>query len=192
MQLLSWDRILMSVFDKVPSGYDEYLKLITSNRGKVIGSVRGFLDEEELAGHISAKVHAAANPYKIFDFLQSELSYRMWMAERSGDLRREQPFVFGIPASRLLDPQHRDTGSKALDDEILMIQGIIDAYFIESGKIILIDYKTDAVSSMDELWVRYETQMDYYREALESLEKMQVSERRLYSFKLGRDMDYGI
>ena len=192
MQLLSWDRILMSVFDKVPSGYDEYLKLITSNRGKVIGSVRGFLDEEELAGHISAKVHSAANPYKIFDFLQSELSYRMWMAERSGNLRREQPFVFGIPASRLLDPQHRDTGSKALDDEILMIQGIIDAYFIESGKIILIDYKTDAVSSMDELWVRYETQMDYYREALESLEKMQVSERRLYSFKLGRDMDYGI
>ena len=45
---------------------------------------------------------------------------------------------------------------------------------------------------MDELWKRYETQMDYYREALESLTHLPVSERRLYSFKLGQDKDYGI
>ena len=38
---------------------------------------------------------------------------------------------------------------------------------------------------MDELWNRYETQMDYYREALEALEGRKVRERYLYSFKLG-------
>ena len=73
-----------------------------------------------------------------------------------------------------------------------MIQGIIDAYFIEDGRIVLLDYKTDVIDSMDELWKRYETQMDYYREALESLEGMDVSERHLYSFNLGKDKDYGI
>jgi ATP-dependent helicase/nuclease subunit A len=150
------------------------------------------MDEEMREGHISEKVHFSVKPYKIYDFLRSRLSYRMWMADRAGKLRREQPFVFGIPASRLLDPQHRDTGSKALDDEILMIQGIIDAYFIEDGRIVLLDYKTDVIDSMDELWKRYETQMDYYREALESLEDMDVSERHLYSFSLGKDNDYGI
>ena len=97
-----------------------------------------------------------------------------------------------LPASRLLDPEHVNTGSEALDKEMLMIQGIIDAYFVEDGKIVLLDYKTDAVSSMDELWKRYETQMDYYREALEALTHLKVSERRLYSFKLGCDKDYGI
>ena len=117
---------------------------------------------------------------------------RMWMAERDGSLRREQPFVFGIPASRLHDPEHKHADSKALDEEILMIQGIIDAYFVENGSIVLLDYKTDAVDDMDELWKRYETQMDYYREALESLEGITVSERHLYSFRLGSDRDYGV
>ena len=192
MQLLSWDRILMPVMEKAPLGYDEYLGVITSDRSRVIECIKGFMDEEMREGHISEKVHFSVKPYKIYDFLRSRLSYRMWMADRAGKLRREQPFVFGIPASRLLDPQHRDTGSKALDDEILMIQGIIDAYFIEDGRIVLLDYKTDVIDSMDELWKRYETQMDYYREALESLEGMDVSERHLYSFSLGKDKDYGI
>ena len=114
------------------------------------------------------------------------------MAEGEGRLKREQPFVFGIPASRLLDPEHKDAGSKALDTELLMIQGIIDAYFEENGSLILMDYKTDRIGDMEELWTRYETQMDYYREALESLEGLSVSERRLYSFSLGNDRDYGI
>ena len=147
--------------------------------------IEKFWAEELTAGHISEKTHAAVAPYKILTFLKSELSYRMWRAENSGLLKREQPFVYGIPASRLLDPEHRNTGSEALDKEILMIQGIIDGYFIEDNKIVLLDYKTDSVTSMDELWKRYETQMDYYKEALESLEHLSVTERYLYSFKLG-------
>jgi ATP-binding cassette subfamily B protein len=40
---------------------------------------------------------------------------------------------------------------------------------MEEGKIILLDYKTDVISSMEELRKRYETQLDYYSEALEKL-----------------------
>ena len=185
MQLLSWDRILGPVIGNVPSSYDEYLTALTGNTASVKEYIEKFWAEELTAGHISEKTHAAVASYKIFTFLKSELSYRMWRAEISGLLKREQPFVYGIPASRLLDPEHRNTGSEVLDKEILMIQGIIDAYFIEDGKIILLDYKTDAVTAMDELWKRYETQMDYYKEALESLEHLPVTERFLYSFKLG-------
>ena len=192
MQLLSWERILMPVMDRVPSTCDEYIESVTSKKRDIVESVRSFLDEERQAGHISDKTHAAVSPYKIYGFLLSRLSFRMWMAERDGSLRREQPFVFGIPASRLHDPEHKHADSKALDEEILMIQGIIDAYFVENGSIVLLDYKTDAVDDMDELWKRYETQMDYYREALESLEGITVSERHLYSFRLGSDRDYGV
>ncbi|MBO4883168.1 MAG: helicase-exonuclease AddAB subunit AddA [Lachnospiraceae bacterium] len=192
MQLLSWDRILGPVIGKAPVSYDEYLNAISGNEAGVIESFEKFWSEELAVGHISEKTHAAVAAFKILTFLRSELSYRMWRAEGSGLLRREQPFVYGIDASRLLDPEHKKEGSEALAGEILMIQGIIDAYFEEDGKIILLDYKTDAVSSMEELWKRYETQMDYYREALESLTHLPVSERRLWSFKLGQDKDYGI
>ena len=185
MQLLSWDRILGPVMGKVPASYDEYSKLMSGNEPSIKEYMEKFWTEELNAGHISEKTHAAVASYKILTFLKSELSYRMWKAESAGLLKREQPFVYGIPASRLLDPEHRNTGSEALDKEILMIQGIIDGYFIEDGKIILLDYKTDAVKEMDELWKRYETQMDYYKEALESLEHLPVTERYLYSFKLG-------
>ena len=192
MQLLSWDRILGPVIGTVPSSYDEYLNKVSGNEAGAKESFEKFWSEELAAGHISEKTHAAVAAFKILTFLRSELSYRMWRAERSGLLRREQPFVYGIDAARLLDPEHKNTGSDALAGEMLMIQGIIDAYFEEDGRIVLLDYKTDSVSSMEELWKRYETQMDYYREALESLTHLPVSERRLYSFKLGQDKDYGI
>lgn len=192
MQLLSWDRILGRQMSAPPENYEEYRKTLDAERSGIIKSITAFLDEENSAGHISDKTKAAINPYKILSFLTSELSFRMWRADRRGELKREQPFVYGIPASRLLDREHKMAGSEALDKELLIIQGIIDAYFFEEGNIILLDYKTDAVSSMGELWLRYETQMDYYREALESLEGACVSERHLYSFKLNSDRDYGV
>ncbi len=192
MQLLSWDRILMPLLDSFPGSFEEYSKALEEKSSEIRDSIVRFWDEEKAAGHISDKTHLAVAPYKIYSFLLSELSYRMWKADRNGLLKREQPFVFGIPASRLLDPDHKNTGSEALDKETLMIQGIIDAFLIEDGKVILLDYKTDSVKDMEELWTRYETQMDYYREALESLVGMQVSERHLYSFKLGEDRDFGI
>ena len=192
MQLLSWDRILGPVMGAVPSSYDEYMKALSGNESQVKECFEKFWSEELSVGHISEKTHTAVAAFKILTFLRSELSYRMWRAECGGLLKREQPFVYGIPASRLLDPGHRNSGSEALDKELLMIQGIIDAYFVENGKVILLDYKTDSVGSMDELWKRYETQMDYYRESLEKLTHLPVSERRLWSFKLGLDKDYGI
>ncbi|MCR4793240.1 MAG: helicase-exonuclease AddAB subunit AddA [Lachnospiraceae bacterium] len=191
MQLLNWDLILMPAFDMVPRSYEEYQALMSANKDKVKESIREFWKGERDCGHISEKTYVAVNPEKIYVFLMSRLSFRMWMAERAGLLKREQPFVFGVPASRLIHPD-KEIISGALDDETVMIQGIIDAYFVENGRIILLDYKTDVVGSMEELWTRYETQMDYYMEALESLENMKVSERHLYSFKLGKDRDYGL
>ena len=48
----------------------------------------------------------------------------------------------------------------------------------------MLDYKTDSVASMKELWNRYETQLDYYREAICKIYGKPVKERILYSFHL--------
>ena len=63
----------------------------------------------------------------------------MWRAQEQGLLYREQPFVLGIDAKRL-DPD-LPKGEKVL------IQGIIDVFFIEDGEIVLLDYKTDVIDS---------------------------------------------
>jgi ATP-dependent helicase/nuclease subunit A len=110
------------------------------------------------------------------NFLQDSLAKRMHAAQQAGQLYREQPFVLGIPANRL----NPDFPS----EEKVLIQGIIDAFFVEDGEIVLVDYKTDRVNTAKELWDRYETQLDHYEEALIKLMQMPVKERILYSFSL--------
>ena len=71
----------------------------------------------------------------------------MWRAQEQGLLYREQPFVLGIDAKRL-DPD-------LPEGEKVLIQGIIDVFFIEDGEIVLLDYKTDVIDSLEALWNRY-------------------------------------
>ena len=88
----------------------------------------------------------------------------------------DKPFVLGLPASRL--------NAAFPSEETVLIQGIIDVFFVEEDGLVLLDYKTDSVDSMQELWNRYETQLDYYQEALQKLMDKPVKERILYSFHL--------
>ena len=84
--------------------------------------------------------------------------------------------MLGIDARRL--------GQDFPEGEKVLIQGIIDVFFVEDGKLVLLDYKTDVISSMEELWNRYAVQLDYYEEALSRLMEMPVKEKILYSFYL--------
>jgi len=135
-----------------------------------------FLMEQTEKKRLTEEYFRAVREDKILHFLESDLGARMRRAQREGRLYREQPFVLGINADRL------GTGFPA--EETVLIQGIIDVFFIEGTGLTLLDYKTDSVRSMQELWKRYETQLDYYQEALQKLMQMPVKERILYSFHL--------
>ena len=95
-----------------------------------------------------------------------------------GALFREQPFVLGIEANRL-NPEFPK-------DETVLVQGIIDAYFIENGELILVDYKTDRVFDPQELRDRYQIQLDLYEQALSRITGMKVREKLIYSISLRR------
>ena len=70
-------------------------------------------------------------------------------------LYREQPFVIQRSASML------DDGWK---NETVLVQGIIDAYFMEEEEIVLVDYKTDRVKRGQEqkLIDLYHVQLEDY------------------------------
>lgn len=117
---------------------------------------------------------------KVEKFLKSALAYRMAKAGQEGKLKREQPFVLGLPANRL--------GTQFPEKEQVLIQGIIDVFFEEEGEIVVVDYKTDALSSEKELIGRYQVQLDYYGEALERLTGKKVKQKIIYSFALGKEI----
>lgn len=140
--------------------------------------LHGFLTEQVEENRLEREYFEAVREEKILRFLSSELGQRMYRAHRKGGLFREQPFVIGIGADRL--------GKGFPETETVLIQGIIDVFFVEEDGLVLLDYKTDSVRSMAELWNRYETQIDYYQEALQKLMDRPVKERILYSFSLER------
>ena len=117
---------------------------------------------------------------KIMTFLESSLARRMMDANAHGKLWREQPFVIGLTADRVSD--------ECPSTEQVLIQGIIDVFFEEEGKIIVADYKTDMVNAPEELIKRYQVQLDYYGEALERITGKEVVEKVIYSFSLGREI----
>lgn len=164
-----------------PRDYKEYFRRLDS--GRLAGGVHAFLEKAVEERRISEEYRQAVREGKIVKFLESDLAYRMWRAQRRGTLYREQPFVLGVDARRLK--------ADFPEEETVLIQGIIDVFFAEEDGLVLLDYKTDAVSSLGELWNRYETQMDYYREAIAKLMELRVKERILYSFHLEQAGEMG-
>ena len=179
MELLDFQAVLGAAVDGAGGSgagrdYEAYKQSLHPD--KLAVSLQTFLEKEVESGRLSQEYFQAVRQRKIQKFLRSPLAWRMWQAQRRGSLYREQPFVLGIDARRLK--------GEFPETETVLIQGIIDVFFEEEGGLVLLDYKTDAVSSMEELWNRYETQLDYYQEAVQKLSGKPVRERMLYSFHL--------
>ena len=176
MELLDFMYVFVEsgLFEKCPGDYETYRKRLDAERLKK--RLEEFLQRETVSLRLTEEYAKAVSLPKILNFLEQELAYRMWRAQEQGLLYREQPFVLGIDAKRL-DPD-------LPEGEKVLIQGIIDVFFIEDGEIVLLDYKTDVIDSLEALWNRYNVQIQYYEEALTKLMQMPVKERILYSFYL--------
>lgn len=172
-----------SAYHKVMELFDFKLLLKTRDEEElkklVINGIDGMID----SGKIPQTHRDIVSVSKILTFLQSDIAGRMAEAAANGKLYKEQPFVLGLPASRL--------NEMFPEEETVLIQGIIDAFFEEDGRYVVVDYKTDAVKTQEELIKRYKTQLDYYAEALEQLMGNKMvdiksnTEKIIYSFGLG-------
>ncbi len=114
---------------------------------------------------------------KAVQFYESALARRMSEAAKQGKLYKEQPFFMGISAA--------EVEAAFPEEEIITVQGVIDVYFEEEDGLVLMDYKTDRVTTGDELIKRYKTQLEYYQRALMNATGKPVKERLIYSFALG-------
>ncbi len=115
---------------------------------------------------------------KLKRFTESELCRRMLCSD---ELRREAPFQINIPVSEY-DPSLQNSAG-----DTVILQGIIDCFFIEKDGYVLVDYKTDRIGAggAAQIRKRYEKQLELYERAIERLTGKKVKEKLLYLFDSG-------
>ena len=110
-------------------------------------------------------------------FLESPLGQRVLA---SPEVEKERRFTAVVPAS-LAEPDLPEGR-----EEEVILQGAVDCTFLEDGLLHIVDFKTDRVDSLEELWERYETQLRLYGAAMEEVSGHPVGELILYSTWLNR------
>ena len=131
-------------------------------------------------GILSSEERRRISEQKWSRLLSSGLGQRLAKAQKAGRLYRERQFIMGVPARRLRPEWD--------SDELVVVQGIVDAWFVEDGQIVIVDYKTDRVAEEKNLIDRYGKQLYYYKMALEQSEQMPVKECVIYSFGLEKEI----
>lgn len=163
------------------SAYHRVLELLDFDEIEKEEDVVRWLSKAAAEGKITKSIRRMVKAEKVWKFLNTSLGQRMGQAQREGRLFREQQFVMGIPAKDM------ELGNS---EELVLIQGIIDAWIEEEDGLVLIDYKTDRImEGQEEILVRrYGVQLEYYRRALEQIRKGKVKETIIYSLSLQREI----
>ncbi len=174
-------------------------------------SVQEQMEAMEKEEKITADMRALVKEQTVADFVSSETGKRMALAQRGGALYREKPFVmgfteeelenygFGAGAQMIENEAQTENAQQEImsenvsqenhmhEEDLTLIQGIIDVFWIEDDGITVLDYKTDRVDTAQELIDRYATQLKLYADALERVfatRKLKVKEILIYSFRL--------
>ena len=163
-------------------------ELLSFDKIKDIHDVKAFIKECLEKEWIPAFWEDLIPVEQISQFCQSDLGRRMAKAEAENKLYRERPFVMGIPVKDVYPEKLSDVET----DERILIQGIIDVFWIEEDGITLLDYKTDRVECGADLVKRYQAQMELYEEAINRVfvnQGYRVKKKILYSFRLNEAIE---
>ncbi len=161
--------------------YKKADSVLTSHEEESTEAVSGFAVSEierlRLSGYLTEDASAAIDPEKISRFLLSGIGTRIRKAALSGTLKREQQFVMSAEIDGNPDG---------------LLQGIIDALFIEEGEAgkeaVLVDYKTDRQKEEEYFIKAYKDQQDAYAKAIEAATGIPIKEKILYSVELEKEI----
>lgn len=132
---------------------------------------KGFINEGE---------KNAIDVKAVKSFFKSSLAKRIL---KSDFVMREKKFTVRVPITEVY-PQLQE-----FSDETVVIQGIADCAFVEDGKLIVVDYKTDNLANEELFKEKYSNQVKVYKKALSMCTDYEVSETYLYSFKLQKEIE---
>ncbi len=129
-------------------------------------------------GLITKKESEAINKNDILLYTKSDLFNSLKQAKK---ICKETPFYFDISAKEII---------KEEVDEKVLVQGIIDLYYIDKDdRLVLVDYKTDFVKREEELVTKYSKQLEIYKRALQEATGKKVDRVCIYSINLQKMID---
>ena len=151
--------------------YADYEKATLSVRDEIARLCEmGFILENE------AK---AINIKAVEAFFKGSLAKRILKSET---VMREKKFTVSVPIGEVYPEL------EAFNDERVLLQGIADCAFVENGRLVVVDYKTDNLENEDDFRKKYTEQVRVYKKALTLCTDYEVSETMLYSFRLGKEI----
>ena len=145
------------------------------------------LSEEELQNQLHSLVEnhyltpqeaQSVDLKKIRQFFASEAGTFLLQADR---VEREVLFGIQIPA--------KDAVPDYPGDAQIMLQGVIDCVIIKDGKLTILDYKTEQLSSAEAMKAKYRIQLDSYALAAETIFHLPAVRKWIYWFKTGQLID---
>ena len=149
--------------------FGKLMRIEVSKDEELLTFVRDEMKRMLEADLITEDMKKLVSNEKMLAFLKSSVARRMAEAEVRGNLFREKPFV--------------------MDYQGVLVQGIIDVFWLEEDKLVVLDYKTDRVEKAEELKYRYKTQLELYADALSRIfsndtYQIKQTESLIYSFRL--------
>ena len=153
------------------------------DKNSIINTINQMADKKLLTER-EAKIAISTYSEKIEGFFQSNIGKRII---NSPAVYREAPFVFRKKAKDVLNSLN--------EEDLILVQGIIDCYFIENNEAVIVDYKTDRIdetkniaSQVEKLKNEYHDQLNLYKEAVEKITGKRVKECYLYLFSAGKEV----
>ncbi|MDR2600153.1 MAG: helicase-exonuclease AddAB subunit AddA [Oscillospiraceae bacterium] len=114
---------------------------------------------------------------QIVNFVKSQIGVRMTAAKT---LNREFKFSILTPANEIYQ--------NGVKDKIL-VQGIIDCFFEEDNKLVLVDFKSDKINNnMHSKIEQYTPQLTMYAKALERITGREIKEKVIYFLDNGNSV----
>ena len=149
------------------------MQYIAGNTHAGLDEIRADLVQWEKEGIFSAAERAAIKAEQIRTFWLQPLGKRM---AASPVVHREYPFSVLLQGNPYLPTLEAG--------EAVLVQGVLDVLFQEGEEWVILDYKTDRLSTPEAFRERYHVQLAIYKQAVEQVTGRKVKEVYIYSFHL--------
>ncbi|MDQ0232241.1 helicase-exonuclease AddAB subunit AddA [Metabacillus malikii] len=135
---------------------------------------------------LTSELADVINSEQIIQFFSTSIGERLLSAKQ---VFREVPFSYALDAKQIY---------KDVEDEAVLVQGVIDCLIEEEDGLVLIDYKTDSITGRFQggiteaepiLKERYRVQIELYTKAIEAITRRPLKEKYLYFFDGGYLLD---